>query len=212
MRATMADESLSTALSPARNASDVDSHANWQAPSGNRPRHGHGRRSVRLQKYRLESRAGRTTNMNRHLVFASCEAGLANQDGPSTHPDLVRFAQLGGGRLATGDPQRTIASLVPDAIDLAIGLATMRTEICWASRGAGSACAGSNLRDRPRHGADRVGRRTSERWGGAQAELALEPEAYPRQWHRGMHEDVRAALDVCRFGPGGANRVRAPHA
>ena len=36
----------------------------------------------------------------------------------------MRFAQLGGGRHAIGGPQRTIASLVPDAIDLAIGLAT----------------------------------------------------------------------------------------
>jgi hypothetical protein len=32
-------------------------------------------------------------------------------------PDLVRFAQLRGGRPATGDPQRTIAWLVPEAIE-----------------------------------------------------------------------------------------------
>jgi hypothetical protein len=56
------------------------------------------------------------------------------------------------------------------------------------------------------------GRRTSERCGGAQAELAVEPEPYPRQ-RRGMHEDVRAALDVCRSAWGsescsGPTRVR----
>jgi hypothetical protein len=44
----------------------------------------------------------------------------------------------------------------------------------------------------------------------AQAELAVEPEPYPRQWRRGMHEDVRAAVDVCRFGLG-ERIVFGPH-
>jgi hypothetical protein len=64
--------------------------------------------------------------LHRHLLFARCEASLANEDGHPLASDLVRFAQLGRGRPATGDPQRTTASLVPDAIDLAIGLATGR--------------------------------------------------------------------------------------
>ena len=61
-----------------------------------------------------------------NLLFAICEAGVDNEAGASSRFRIVRFARLGGGRAAIGGPQRTIASHVPDAIDLAIGLATER--------------------------------------------------------------------------------------
>jgi hypothetical protein len=60
------------------------------------------------------------------LLVASCEAGVAHEDDPPLPAELVRLAQLVGGRPATGDPRRTTASLIPCAIDLAIGLATVR--------------------------------------------------------------------------------------
>jgi hypothetical protein len=71
--------------------------------------------------------AGVDLRVATNLLVATCEAGVDNEDGPSTRVRIVRFAQLGGGRHTTGDPRPTIASLVPDAIDLAMGLATVRS-------------------------------------------------------------------------------------